>query len=135
MNIIKDIHAFYSCVSSVFVRYSLYYFLFLLWKFANHYKIREKIASCPFVSSAQTVVNILPFLFQLVHFFFLLLGYFKENIIPLYFNPKYFSIYLLKKRTSGAFYAKEKLRAAFQNAGPCYEILLVGTGSFGCLAF
>ena len=67
--------------------------------------------------------------------FFLLLGYFKENIIPLYLNPKYFSIYLLKKRTSGAFYAKEKLRAAFQNAGPCYEILLVGTGSFGCLAF
>lgn len=68
-------------------------------------------------------------------FFFLLLGYFKENIIPLYFSPKYFSIYLLKKRTSGAFSAKEKLRAAFQNAGPCYEILLVRTGSFGCLAF
>ena len=68
-------------------------------------------------------------------FFFFWLGYFKENIIPLYFNTKYFSIYLLKKRISGAFSPKVKLRSAFQNAGPCYEILLVGTGSFGCLAF
>ena len=50
--------------------------------------------------------------------FFFLLGYFKENIIHLYFNPKYFSIYLLKKRTSGAFSPKEKLRSVFQNAGP-----------------
>lgn len=83
--------------------------------------------------SLKRIINILPFLFLLVHFFFLL-EYFKENLLHLCFTHKYFSIHILKKQikiySSGAFSSKVEPEVIIPECWPrflAYQLLIQST--------
>ena len=52
--------------------YTFFYLLYLLWK-------EEKCCEEPFYYTTSIIINNSPFLFHLVHYFFLPLEYFKAN--------------------------------------------------------